>query len=646
MKKRLLNLLLLSFYVVSLATGVFTEHAHAAVSQECISKTPSGIAFDQMEETIDEYVSEYIGKTTPGAAIAIIKDGEVIFLKGYGYADMENNVPVDPKSTVFEWASMSKLFTWTSVMQLVEQGKLDLDASITTYLPQDFIEQLDLKQDITMRNIMNHSAGFGDYAFNTIGFTPDQVVSLEEAILRDKPKQYYEVGTASAYSNYATSLAGFIVQTISGQRFEDYEREQIFDVLSMNNTTSYTAFDDNKELPKQKAKGYLSDHQGNFQLGHWSYISHAPAGSINGTVEDFAQYALALTPKNAEKSPLFKEAKTLSTMLSPSYDVNGESVGSYHGFFEYLGASPAYGHGGNTAGFSSQFAIVPEEGFGFVILTNAYQEMNLMFGLQDLLLGKDRSSVAVPDINLPSSSDVAGHYVPMQRQEGNFVDFAKYISLYKIEALDTNKITMSLGPYNATYLQTKPYTYELIHDNLPLFRNAYSLLKFRVEDGSVKQILVGHGLDLSALPQGRTMPFLIGSMVVLLTSILFFFVAPLVLLIVALKNRKKGLDVYRKRFNRYHSLLVLAGTMTLINNLTPSAMIMINNFRTFAEVKPYIIFNYPLLLITFILSILSLKSMKKTCLTKTRTIMYVMTLIMLVLLFATFIGWNYFAIVG
>lgn len=646
MKKRFLSLLLVSIYIVSIAIGAFTRPSLAANLDMPIGETPSGIQFSKIEETIDHYVSKYIGKTTPGAAIAVVKDGQIIFLKGYGYADIENQIPVDPKNTVFEWASTSKLFTWTSVMQLVEQDKLDLDADIKTYLPEEFAKKLNLEQNITIRNIMNHSAGFGDYAFNTIVFSPDKLVSLEEAILRDKPKQYYEVGTASAYSNYATSLAGYIVQNISKQPFEDYVRENIFDILVMNNTSAHTTFDDNKKILETKAKGYLPYQKGGFKLGNWSYISHRPAGSINGTAEDFARYAIALTPSKGEKSPLFVDTDTLNTMLSPSYNVDGESVGTSHGFFEYVGEYRTLGHGGNTAAFSSQFAIVPEERFGIVILTNACLEMNILFGLQDLLLGKKDSAIKLPDKQLPSSREVAGQYVPMERQEGNFVDFAKYISLYKVDATNTNEITMSIGSYKGTYLQTKPYYYELIDDNIPFFRNAYPILRFRMEDDTVKQIIVGHGMDLSILPQGRTMPFLIGSVIVLLANILFFFIAPIILLIVAIKNRKKQLDPENKRFNLYHSILLLCGTVTIVNNLIPSAKIMINNFRTFAEMKPHILLNYPLLLVSIIVSIFSFNSMKKASITRIRKVMYLVTIIMLILLFTLLIGWNYFTIVG
>ncbi len=643
MNKKFIVILLISIIIL---TGTFTHTAFAFDLEASLKETPSGIPFNKLEETIDEYVANYIGKTTPGAAVGIVKDGKIVFLKGYGYADIEKQIPVDPKSTVFEWASTSKLFTWTSIMQLVEQNKLDLDVDIKTYLPAEFAQKLEYQQPITMRDIMNHSAGFGDYAFNTIVFSPEQVVSLEEAILRDKPKQYYEVGTASAYSNYTASLAGFIAQNITGKAYEDYVRENIFNPLSMENTSAYPTFDDNKKIDDKKATGYIPDQKGGFTPGEWSYVSHLPAGAINGTLEDFSKFAIALTSEDGEELTLFENKNTINTMFSPSYDLDGEMIGTAHGFFQYTTEKPSFGHGGNTAAFSSQFAVVPEERFGIVILTNAYLEMNILFGLQDLILGNQIDEVTVPDLELPASTEVEGKYVPMERQEGNFVDFAKYISLYEIKSTGQNEITMNIGPYKGTYLQTEPYHYEIIEDKIPLFRNAYPVLKFKIEDDKVKHIIVGNGMDLSALPSGRTVPFLTGSIIILIANILFFTILPIILLINLIMGRKKKLDSFNKRYKLYYHLLVLFGTVTIINNFIPPAKIMISTFHTFSAMKPHILLNHPLFLGTVVTSILSTKYLNKVTVSKKTKLLHFTTIILLILLFSLLFHWNFFAITG
>lgn len=157
---------------------------------------------------------------------------------------------------------------------------------------------------------------------------------------------------------------------------------------------------------------------------------------------------------------------------------------------------------------------------------------------------------------------------------------------------------------------------------------------------------VGHGMDLSTLPQGRTMPFLASSVIVLLTSALFFFIAPLLVIIVTFQNRKKQVEFKTKRFNFCHSILVLCGTVTILNNLICSARMLINNYRTFAEMKQHILLNYPLLLGTIITILYSVNFMRKTVVSKKRKVMCVITIILLIALFTLLIGWNYFAVVG
>ena len=152
---------------------------------------------NQLEKTVDGYMEEYVGKTANGAAVVYIQNGTMVFSKGYGYADVENKVPVDPAETVFEYASISKTFTWTAVMQLAEQGEIDLNADICTYLPQEFAKELNQKKisekPIRVVDLMNHRAGFGDQYFSMDFSSQDKLSeSLEEALLKTMPDQIYE----------------------------------------------------------------------------------------------------------------------------------------------------------------------------------------------------------------------------------------------------------------------------------------------------------------------------------------------------------------------------------------------------------------------------------------------------------------------
>ena len=149
-----------------------------------------------------------------GAVVAVVKDGKIVTERGYGYSDVEKRTPVDPKLTLFRPGSVSKLITWTAVMQLVEQGKIDLDADVNRYL--DFkIPPRDGKP-VTMRNLMQHTAGFEEQAKGIM--SEDPKAPRFEALLKQwVPQRVFAPGSTPAYSNYGASLAGYIVQRVSGE---------------------------------------------------------------------------------------------------------------------------------------------------------------------------------------------------------------------------------------------------------------------------------------------------------------------------------------------------------------------------------------------------------------------------------------------
>src|SRR5690349_18712541 len=169
-----------------------------------------------------------------GATVAVVKDGKLLFAKGYGYADVHNKKPVSPQDTLFRPGSISKLFTWTAIMQLFEQGKLDLDRDVNEYL--DFKIPDAFGKPITLKNIMTHTPGFEEQIKDLFTTTPG-TPSLSDYLMTHIPVRIYPPGTVPAYSNYATALAGYIVQRVSGHPFEEYVEENIFKPLNMAHST-------------------------------------------------------------------------------------------------------------------------------------------------------------------------------------------------------------------------------------------------------------------------------------------------------------------------------------------------------------------------------------------------------------------------
>src|SRR5947209_11655942 len=148
-----------------------------------------------------------------GASVLVMKDGNVLLQKGYGYADIKTKKPVDPGTTIFRLASISKLFTWISVMQLVEQGKLDLDTDVNRYL--DFQIRPAFNKPITLRNLMTHTGGFEEVLNDIILTDPRKAVSLRDDLVHNQPMRLFPPGEITAYSNYGVGLAGYIVQRAS-----------------------------------------------------------------------------------------------------------------------------------------------------------------------------------------------------------------------------------------------------------------------------------------------------------------------------------------------------------------------------------------------------------------------------------------------
>ncbi|RZL27893.1 MAG: class A beta-lactamase-related serine hydrolase, partial [Rubrivivax sp.] len=170
----------------------------------------------------------------PGAVVVVVKDGQPLLQKGYGLADWDKNVPVDPNKTLFRPGSVSKLITWTAVMQLVEQGKLDLDVDLNKYL--DFTIPGRNGRALTLRHVMTHTTGFEETARDLLTYdtgTPD----LGQVLKRYIPPYVYDPGTTPGYSNYATALAGYIVQRVSGKPFDDYIEQHVFGPLGMTLST-------------------------------------------------------------------------------------------------------------------------------------------------------------------------------------------------------------------------------------------------------------------------------------------------------------------------------------------------------------------------------------------------------------------------
>lgn len=294
--------------------------------------------------------------SSPSGTVAIAHDGRVLLAKGYGHQDIEGRIPVDPARTLFRPGSVSKLFTWVAVMQLVEQGKLDLDADVNGYL-RDFSIRQTFDQPITLRHIMTHTAGFEDGSLGYL-IVEDQsrAIPLADAMQRYQPERVNPPGVQTAYSNYATALAGLIVANVSGLAFEDYIRQHIFEPLGMHNATFVEPLPE--PLAQQMATSY-SGETGAFVEKPFEVIaSFAPAGALSATATDMLRFAQAILNGGELDGNRILAERTVQQMLTQAFTHDARLTGMALGFYEseYNGVR-LVGHGGDTRWFHSDLGI-------------------------------------------------------------------------------------------------------------------------------------------------------------------------------------------------------------------------------------------------------------------------------------------------
>ena len=227
----------------------------------------------------------------PGATVAVVKDGKIIFAKGYGYADISKRKAVVANQTLFRVGSVSKLFIWTAVMQLAEQGKLDLDADVNIYL-KDFQIPATYPRPITLKDLMTHTPGFEDLATGGRLFVRNEtdVIPLGENLKDKMPARVRPPGEFTAYSNYGSALAAYIVEQVSGMPFDKYVEEEILLPLNMNSSSFQQPLP--PRLASNMSNGYLYSNNA-YTVEPFEYVQVWPAGSLSSTSEDMAKFMIA-----------------------------------------------------------------------------------------------------------------------------------------------------------------------------------------------------------------------------------------------------------------------------------------------------------------------------------------------------------------
>lgn len=301
-----------------------------------------------------------------GAVVIIVKDGKVLYGKGYGYSNVKERTPVTVDHTLFRTGSTSKLFTWTAVMQLVQAGKIDLDRNINDYL--DFKIPDTFPQPITMRNLMTHTPGFEESIQDLIVDNPKDMEPLGQYLKTHMPKRVFPPGTTPAYSNYGAALASYIVQRVSGMPFEEYIEKNIFDPLQMQNTTFRQPLPAN--LLPMLPRGY---RVASGKREPFEYVLPTGAGGMSTTAENISHFMLAHLQGGEYKGASILQPATVAEMHArQQYGENPATNGMCLGFYEETrNGHRIIGHGGDTLFFHSDLHLMQDENLGFFVSYNS-----------------------------------------------------------------------------------------------------------------------------------------------------------------------------------------------------------------------------------------------------------------------------------
>jgi len=338
------------------------------------------------EKQIDQLFTAWNSLESPGAAVAVEKDGKVIYKKGFGSAELEYNIPITPR-TVFHIASISKQFTCFSILLLEKQGKLSINDDIRKYIP----EVPDFGKVITLNQLMHHTSGLRDQweLLAMAGWRLDDIITKDQ-ILRIVSRQKelnFNPGDEYMYCNTGFTLLAEVVARVSGQTFPEFTRTHIFEPLKMTNTLFY---DDCEKIVRNRAYSFYADSTG-YKKSILSY-SNAGATSLFTTAEDLCQWSRNFeNPVVGDKDIINK--MNLRGILNNGDTITyamGQDIGKYKGL-------KIISHGGADAGYRSYFVRFPDQRFSVNVLSNlaSFDPGNMSFKIADLYL-RDKEVVTTP----------------------------------------------------------------------------------------------------------------------------------------------------------------------------------------------------------------------------------------------------------
>jgi CubicO group peptidase (beta-lactamase class C family) len=489
-----------------------------------------GLTADDLSTFLDGMVPYMIQRgDIAGGVVSVVKDGKLLFARGYGYADLEKRTPVSPETTLFRPGSTSKLFTWTAVMQQVEQGKLDLDHDVNDYL--DFTIPPRDGKPVTLRQLMTHTAGFEDTARGLLPRKPEDV-NLERYLKTHVPARIFAPGEIVAYSNYGCGLAGYIVQRVSGEGFDGYVQKHIFEPLGMHHSSFAMPLP--PVLAPLMATGYKSASDGKPQP--FELVDPAPAGALSSSATDMANFMIAQLQGGRFGDTRILQQATAELMHSPQHTAAPGLAGFDLGFYqEDRNGQRIIGHGGDTVVFHSDLHLLLDANVGIFMSFNSAGDAGsahvirkaIFQAFLDRYFPKEAPAPATVSTAKADAARVAGWYQASRRND-SALRMLYLLGQVNVAAKPDGTLTVSmLTDYAGKPLQwheTGPLHYSEVNgkSQLAFVADAQGGIRYWASDAEVP-VFVFQRVS-AANSMGVVGPLMGLSIVVLLATLLTWFV--------------------------------------------------------------------------------------------------------------------------
>lgn len=435
-----MNRKLLSYFCL-IGTAFAPHHVLAQAENELpsIEETSPVLNPVEVEAFIDGYMASYLEEADiAGATVAVIERAETIFSKGYGFADVEARAPVDPEQTLFRIGSVSKLFVWTSVMQLVERGELDLDANLNDYLDDLEIPEA-FETPVTMTQLMTHTAGFDERVLGLFAADASAVRPLGDILREELPARVRPPGELTSYPNHGTALAMYVVEQITGMSWDDYLEENILEPLELRSTSFAQPLPET--LEPRLSKGYEFTGTGLVEAP-FEIVPMAPVGAAASSAIDMARFLAAHLRLGAFGDTRILREETARRMQRTLFRHHPDVNGMAYGFMEMdWNGERIIGHGGDTELFHTLFAFFPERDIGLFASFNTVgaNYMRFLEAFVDWRFPRDEHPAAVP---LSGLGRFAGSYRPTRYPHRTIAKVAGLMATFDVVVEDDHLVTM------------------------------------------------------------------------------------------------------------------------------------------------------------------------------------------------------------